>query len=473
MMMPSDLSRKLSIHTLFLSLILLSAVAACSPRATRLSPPVEPPVAFSMSGEAAVEDRWWGAFDDAQVDSLVGTALASNLSLEATWHRLVAARASVSKEAASLFPDFEGTIDGAVDRGTSPDGESARLRFVSEYELDLWGRVRSGVAAERHRFRASRADYQTAALSLSAEVVRTWYQLLDARSQLDLFERQIETNTQVLALIRARFGSGQVRSVDILRQKQLLESTHEQRIGAEQNVRLLEHRLAVLLGRSPKSGVDYAPHPLPDPPPLPATGVPAELIQRRPDVRQAFSLLRAADRDVAVAITNRYPRLTLSASTSSTNDGNGFEDWARNLTAGLFAPIFNAGELGAEVRRTRALREQRLHAYGQTILTAFREVEDALVQESKQAERIKSIDAQVQLSQQTYDQLRLEYLNGISEYLDVLTALTAQQRLQRDLISARRVLLENRIALYRALAGRIETGKLDHMGIGQDTPTTE
>jgi len=448
-----------------ISLVLF--LAACAPRVSNLDPGVLSAASFTRAGTEALSDQWWQAFSDEQVDRFVVSALDSNFSLEATWHRLRAAKARVDRESASFFPDLTGSAVGEIERSASV-GESLRLGLASDYELDLWGKIRSQVAAERFRFRASHADYQAAALTLAAEVVRTWYQLMDARSRLDLFERQIETNTQVLGLIRARFGSGQVRSVDIMRQEQLLESTREQKIGAQSRVQVLEHQLAVLLGRPPQQMIAYVPTELPAPPPIPDTGLPAALIQRRPDVRQSFNLLRAADRELAVAITNRYPRLTLSASTSSTNDGNGFEDWARNITGGLFAPIFNAGERGAEVRRTRALKDERLYRYGQTILTAFREVEDALVQEQKQSERIRSIETQVELARRSYDQVRLEYLNGITDYLNVLTALTAEQRLRRDLISAKLVLLEHRIALYRALAGGFDTGRDTNLGIKLD-----
>lgn len=448
-------------HTTPLICFALVAQLGCSPRAANLSLPLETPKAFSESSAHAISERWWTAFDDAKMDTLVDTALKSNFSLESAWQRLRGAQAIVDRESSSLFPDLGALFGGEIERSDSGDGETLRLGLSSEYEVDLWGRIRSDIEAERYRSSATRADYQTAALSLSAEVVRTWYQLMEARNQLDLFERQIETNTQVLTLIRARFGSGQIRSVDILRQRQLLEFTRGQKIAAESRTRVLEHQLAVLLGRPPQERIEYTHRPLPDLPPLPDTGLPAELIQRRPDVQRAYSLLRAADRDLAVAVTNRYPRLTLTASASSTSaDAGGlFEDWVRNFTGGLLAPIFNAGELGAEVNRNKAAKKERLFEYGQTILTAFQEVENALIQEKKQVERIRSISEQVRLVRQTYEQLRIEYLNGISDYLDVLIALTNEQRLRRELISSKLVLLEFRIALYRALAGGFETGR--------------
>jgi NodT family efflux transporter outer membrane factor (OMF) lipoprotein len=327
------------------------------------------------------------------------------------------------------------------------------------YEVDLWGRVRSRVEAERFRAKATRTDYQTAALSLSAEVVRTWTQLAEANSQRRLVQEQIETNETVLTLLENRFETGQIRSVDVLRQRQLVESTREQRAVVESRIQVLEHRLAVLLGRPPQAGIDDPPEALPELPPLPAAGVPTDLIRRRPDVQRALNRLKAADRDLATAISNQYPRLTLSvsASTAASTAQDLFQSWAYAFAGDLLAPIFRGGALRAEVDRTEAVRIQRLYAYGQTILTAFQEVEDALIREKKQREQIQQLERQVELAQQAYEQLRTQYFNGAADYLDVLTALDEVQQLRRDRLAAERTLVEDRIALYRALAGAFET----------------
>jgi outer membrane protein TolC len=162
---------------------------------------------------------------------------------------------------------------------------------------------------------------------------------------------------------------------------------------------------------------------------------------------------------LAAAISNRYPRVSfsLSYSTAVNDTDKLFKDWAYSLAGNLLAPIFYGGELKAEVNRTEAVKQLRLYEYGQTVLIAFQEVENALIQEEKQIESIQIIEEQVQLARQTIDQLRIEYLNGLSDYLDVLTALDQEQQLRRDLLSAKLILLEYRIALYRALAGGFET----------------
>jgi len=269
----------------------------------------------------------------------------------------------------------------------------------------------------------------------------------------------VETNEKVLQLLKVRFTSGQIRSVDILRQVQLVEATREQQIFAETRLQVLEHALAVLLGKTPQTNIQPVENNLPGLPPIPETGIPAELIERRPDVRSAFNLLRAADRDLAAAISNKYPRLSISASisTGAYDIEDLFTDWGRGIAADLLSPLFRGGELNAEVDRAEAVKQQRLYEYGDAVLTAFREVEDALVQEKQQVRSIESLERQVELAVQTNDQLRSEYMNGMSNYLDVLTALDEEQQLRRDLLSSKLELLEYRIALYRALAGGIET----------------
>jgi outer membrane protein TolC len=178
-------------------------------------------------------------------------------------------------------------------------------------------------------------------------------------------------------------------------------------------------------------------------------------VHRRPDVRSAFYDIKAADRGVAAAVADRYPSITLAASASVANDdATGlFDDWMRSIAADLLQPLFDAGQREAEVRRTESVKAQRLDTYGQTVLTAFREVTDALSREYHQQKQIESIRKQLSLAQRTSERLRREYLNGDISYIDVLDALTRQQQLQRDLLQARFELIDNRIDLYRALAG--------------------
>ncbi len=453
---------KLCIFFKVKSIVIISyLVISCSPKTTNIELPVESPDNFSYTGEASVPDKWWLVFNNVDLNVLVDSALISNFTLNAAWQRVRASQALLKRESATMFPSLNGSFDAEINNRQSEFQQSQRFRFglYSDYEIDLWGRIGAGVDAQEHRTDAAYFDYQTSALILSAEIVRTYYQLQEANNQLVLANRQVETNEKMLQLIKVRFGSGQVRSVDILRQKQLLESTKTQKTFAESRVAVLEHQLAVLLGRSPVGGVDTDIIELPELPPLPETGIPAELVSRRPDVKSSYKQLLAADRDLAVALSNQLPRVTLSASisTASYDIEDLFTDWGRSIAGNLLAPIFRGRELHAEVNRAEAIKKQRLYEYGETILVAFREVEDALIQEEKQMESIQSIEAQLELALKTNEQLRLEYLNGMNNYLDVLTSLNEEQQLRRDLLDAKLLLIEYRIALYRSLAGGFET----------------
>jgi len=448
---------------LFLLGLILAGLMGCAPKTQTVSVPVDTTEVFSGSGNQETPEKWWIEFNNEKLNLLVDSAITSNFSLKSAWQRLQASRAVVDRESSSFWPTLESSAQGESSKYQTQyvQNQSFQLGLRSSYEVDMWGKIRSRVEAERYRAKASLNDYQTAALSLSAEIVRTWYQLIEAQNQVSVVNEQIKTNEEMLKLIEARFGSGQIRSADILRQRRLLESTREQRITAQTRVGELEHKLAVLLGNPPQEEVNQLQDSLPELPPVPETGVPAELIRRRPDVQSVYNRLQAADREVAAAISSQYPRFSISASasTSANSVDDLFKDWARSLSGNLLAPLFYGGRLRAEVDRSEAIKKQRLYEYGQTILNAFREVEDALMLEEKQREKIQSIRKQVDISRQTYEQLRVQYFNGFGGYLDVLTALDELQQLRRNLLSAHLQLLEYRVALYRSLAGGFETAR--------------
>lgn len=441
--------------------VFLNFLISCSPKIHNVEAPIEEPAPFSISGTAELPEKWWNVFDDPILNQMVDTALTANLGLRADWEQFQAALAVVDRESSFLWPQVEASARTAISR-PEPDfagGENLQVGIGAAYEFDLWGRIRAGVEAEEFRAQATLYDYQSAAMSLSAEIGLTWYDLIAARKQLELVNRQIRTNEDIVRLIRARFAGGQIRAVDILRQEQLLESTRDQRIFYETEIRLLENRLAILLGRPPQNKQEYLQQEFPELPPLPETGLPLELVRRRPDVQQAFNLVLAADREMAQAIRSKYPRmsLNLTGQMRSNNYNNLFQDWAYTLAGNIVAPLLYGGRIRAEIDRTEAIKQQQVYQYGQTVLTAFREVEDALIQEQKQKERIRVLERRLDLVAKTNNQLRNEFLNGMSDYLDVLLSLEQEQELQREMIAANAELLQIRISLYRALAGSFET----------------
>jgi len=253
-----------------------------------------------------------------------------------------------------------------------------------------------------------------------------------------------------LDLVSRRVHAGLAASDDEVRQQQAVEALRGDQSLALANLAVLEHQLAVLVGAPPTTSVAPAGIALAALPGLPATGVPAELLQRRPDVLAAFARVEAADRDVAAAIADRYPRLSLSARSGLDAP---FTGWLTSLVASLTAPLFDGGHRAAEVDRARAAAAQAVLAYQATLLTAAQEVEDALVREARQQENLASLDKQLALSAQALDAAQHRYGAGLADYLDVLDAQDSLQSLERSRLKAQATLLENRIALYRALAG--------------------
>ena len=156
---------------------------------------------------------------------------------------------------------------------------------MSGYELDLWGRIDSNSKAATLDRQATEAELTAAAISLSAEVASTWYQLVEQYGQYALVSNQLETNSRVLELITLRFRRGKVGATDVLQQRQLVESNRGELTNVQSLIGVFEHQLAILLGETPDSRVTEAQYELISLPPLPVTGIPLELIQRRPDLR--------------------------------------------------------------------------------------------------------------------------------------------------------------------------------------------
>jgi outer membrane protein TolC len=299
--------------------------------------------------------------------------------------------------------------------------------------------------------KASLDDYRTAALSLTAEVARTWYRLLEAELQVAVLDEQIDANQKILSLIEPRVATQRLRGVDLLRQEALVESTREERIDAEADAQVLRNQLAVLTGLAPGAVPVSTSPTLATLPALPATGVPIEQVRRRPDIIAARNRVISSDQELGAALRDQYPRLNLEASAGSATGI--FEDFIASFAAGLIAPLSDGGRRVAEIDRTRAQRDRLRADYAQAVLVAFREVENALVEETRQGRRLESLERQLSLTERSSARLRDEYLNGQGSYIEVLSALTNEQELRRELLTTKRLQLEARVGLYRALAG--------------------
>ncbi|MBU0910234.1 MAG: TolC family protein [Proteobacteria bacterium] len=434
--------------------------ASCTSVIKEFFAPIEVPGKFSATGTEVLADRWWLALQDENLNQLIAESLSGNLTLRMAWDRLEQARAVARKSGADLLPSLDGTAEIARQTvktvGTDSDSSSTySLGLAASYEIDLWGRVRAGWRAAEFDLLASQEDLRAAAITLSADVATVWYQLLEQRQQLALLQEQIKINEKYLELVTSQFRNGQARATDVLQQRQILEASRGELINARTREKLLEYQLAILIGKAPGNFAPPAATAAVELPPMPDTGLPAQLMEKRPDIRKAYYQVQASDQRLAVAIAARFPRISLSANaeTSDSNVRDLFDNWLANLAGNLTAPLFDGGRRAAEVDRTRGVTAEALHNYGQNILTALQEVEDALFAESQQRNFLVSLDRQIVLSNQSMEQTRERYIYGDMDFLRFLTTILNHQSLQRSRISAGRQLIAYRISLYRSLAG--------------------
>ena len=445
--------------------VILCLVASCAPfkPQERQSPEGELPRSFSLyTAESEPELRWWEEFNDIDLNVLVKEALSDNLTLKEIWSRLVQARALAVQAGAALYPDLTGTAGADYARQRSDNGsakttstEDYSLGVVSSYELDLWGRIRAERESSLLEVSAAREDLNTAAMTLAAEVANRWVNIISQRMQKRLLERQLQTNLTLLELIELRFRMSMVSALDVYQQKQVVENIKAEIPLVEAEEQVLLHELALLMGRPPGTSLKISREDFPEPTEIPATGLPADLLSLRPDLRRAGMRLQAADWQVAAARANRLPAIRLTAGAQY---GKGdmdvlFDNWLLSLAGNLTAPIFDGGRRAAEVDRRQAFADENLSAYRQAVLTAIKEVEDALVSEVKQREHIRALENVLITARKALEEAGIRYRNGLTDYLPVLTQLLAVQNLERNLIRQQAILLNARVSLYRSLGG--------------------
>ena len=465
----------------------LLTTTACSMHQVKKDPKplAAAPAAFrGGSGTAAAPVRWWTAFADPTLDKLVAQALAGNFDLKRSAARLGMATAMAAQQGAAIWPQL--SLDLGVNASRNNmyiklPGQPGRqletttttipLMLNASYEVDLWGRVAAVRKAAGLDIVASIEDRDAMAMMISAQVAETWFALLEQRANKALLKQQLAQAEQLLELVELRFGLGQSNAVAVLQQRQQVVGIRAQMPLIEGAITTLGHQIAVLLGRAPGSllpGATVAS--LPQPPPLPKTGVPAEVLKRRPDVRAAVSRVRAADHRVGAAMADRFPALRLTGRTGfQGRDGVAdlFDNWIWNLAANLVAPLIDGGRRAAEVKRGEFALKDALAAYSQVVMVAIREIEDALVRERRQREHLTVQNEQLELAKQTLGEARRRYADGQTDYLSVLTAIQSQQAVERAILAAQRQLLSHRISLYRSLGGTWRTPNGKKPGTGK------
>jgi multidrug efflux system outer membrane protein len=432
----------------------------------RKQKPKDMPDQYALYAEGeTISDSWWRAFESPELNALVTEALSNNFDIRTAWARLKQADASARKAGAALLPEADyhaGAAQHWSESQISENGEKIRsndqtwaMGLGASYEVDLWGRLRSLRRAEMISLDAERENLRTAAVSVAAGVMENWVDILAAREKIIILEEQIRMNELLLELQKFRFSNGKASALDVSQQKEALATTKAELPMLQLTERQLLHSIALLLGRTSAAGLEISRSKMPEPIPVPKTGLPADLLASRPDIRAAGLRLRSADWQVAAARADRLPSIVLSAQAAYSSGDLDllFNNWINTLSASITGPLFDGGRRGAEVDRQRALAEERLANYAGTVSKAVLEVEDSLVGEYRQGEYIALLEDRLSAARFTLRNAQLQYQNGQSNYLSYLIAWTGVQGLERLLVGERANLIKYRIRLYRTLGG--------------------
>ncbi|HJS47360.1 MAG TPA: efflux transporter outer membrane subunit [Gemmatimonadales bacterium] len=454
-------------HHRSIALALLLSGCALGPGYERPTT-IVPPAAWRDSAMALRDSSyanlpWWSVLGDTTLQGLVRTALRENRDLHIALARVNEARALLGIQRLEFYPQINvgagvSRIEGADSllRGLG-EGETFAVGASLSWEIDLWGRLRRLNEAARATLLASEQGRRGVILTVVSEVARAYLELLDLDGQVAIAETQVAIRRQSLELARARFEGGLTSELDVRQGENALAVAEGTRFRALRQRSQKENELSVLLGRPPGDlprGQPLAAQQFPDV--IPA-GLPAELLERRPDVRQAEEQLHAANARIGAAIAALFPTISLTAAGGTvSNDldnlfsgGTGF--W--NLAANLFQPILNSGRNRKQVAAERARTEAAVGLYEKAVLTAFREVEDGLVAVERLREEAAAAGRAAEAARLAVALASLRYEGGVDNYLNLLDA----QRTQLDSeLQESALQRQHRVAvvqLYKALGG--------------------
>jgi len=460
------------VRTVATLVLLLTAGCAGAP-ALRTSPTeMEVPPRFEAAPPQALQvpTDWWEDFGNAALSQAVTAALEHNQDLRAAAARVDRALAEARIAGADLKPAVGVGLSAGRRRqifvGLPVPGDDTEV-LVSQstnfgasvdisWEADLWGRLRASTRAAVADAQASDADYQAAQLSLSGQTVKAWLAAAELGQQMDLAQRTVDSWRAAYHQVSDRYERGLRSPLDVRLSLASLSSAEALVAVRQRQLDAALRQLEILMGRYPGKQI-LAPEMLPEAPAAIPSGLPAELVGRRPDLVAAERRLAAADERFVVAKRSLYPRLTLTGSGGTVSDALGdlvdydFRVWS--IAANLLQPVFQGGRLRAGVDRARAGTEEALQSYAAAALRAYAEVEIALAADEHLSREVERLSESARHSAAATKLAGDRYRSGLEDYVTVLDAQRRELTSQSAYIAAYQNRLENRVDLYLALGG--------------------
>jgi len=413
------------------------------------------------------DTAWWEQFHDPVLNDLIAAALRENKDLKIAAARVEEFRGRYGVTRAAQFPQAAAGASVGGERSTargqtplpaaSPNPtELYQANFFASWELDLWGKLRRGSEAARADLMATEEGKRSVVLSLVASVAGAYVNLRDLDRQLEIARRTAKSREDSYKIFLLRFQAGYVSDLELSQVSSLYQQALATIPALEKSISQQEDALSLLLGRNPGAIVRGQVIDALQVPAVPA-GLPSSLLERRPDLRQAEQELIAANAQIGVARAQYFPSISLTGlfGWESIRLSQLFTGPARtwNWTAAVAQPIFTAGSIGAGVKIARAIREEALFNYQRAIQSAFRDVDDALIDQRSTREQLIAQTRQVEALRSYASTARLRYENGYTSYLEVLDA-------ERSLFDAELAytqttggLLQALINLYKAMGG--------------------
>ncbi|MEO0576454.1 MAG: efflux transporter outer membrane subunit [Pseudomonadota bacterium] len=451
------------------ALVLLLPLAGCAPFAVQpdlpsLTAPSLPEVpadwqvAQQTVGDVTV--GWIDALSDPALSELVREAQRNNRDLQAAAAAVERALALARQARSALFPTLNAVADasqaGPIDGG-STRAYSAGLQ--TQWEVDVWGRVRASRQAAGYSAASAEADYVFTQYSLAAAVAQTYFLMIEAGLQEQVSERNVAALRETDRIVRAQRELGAGSALDEALARSNVANAEAALIDAAGSRRLAARALEVLLGRYPGAAVSGN-SVLPTLPVVPAAGVPSSLLERRPDIIAAELSIASAFSSVNAARAARLPTISLTggvnAGGDSVSDALDLGDGTWQLAANLLGPLFDAGLRRAQVAEASASQKLAIATYAQTALNAFREVEDSLDQNAVLAERTALLAEAARQTQRAFDVAQLRYQEGETDLLDVLQIQANTFSADSALVTIQRQQLDEWINLHLALGGSWE-----------------
>ena len=435
--------------------------------------------AAHVTAERAQTAAWWSSFHDATLTSLVQQSASQNLDVKQSVLRIEEAQAQAAVVAGGLWPSLSANAAWSRQRlsTNTPSGAIFGLHFpglpptlvnpYNQYQLglgaswtlDLFGTERRALEAAGAEMQAAVEGQHAALLSMVSDVAATYIDLRGAQARRAILERSLATQRDLLQLTRARHDAGLTSDLDVQNAMAEVGTTQAEVPLADREITVDINELSQLMAKPPealRSQLGEA-RPVPPVPPLVPIGLPSDLARRRPDLRQAEAGLHAATAEIGIAISNYFPKLTLTAAGGFQSEGLSqlIETASRFASLGpaIELPIFEGGRLRASVRLQRVKAKEAAVVYAQTVLAALNQVEDALAAYGSDQARRASLETAVSASRNARQLAQQRYESGVASFIDVLDAERSEEQNSLALADASTAVSADLVQLYRALGG--------------------